>query len=183
MTTTAWVLLGIAGAIIFYIIVTYNGLISLKNRVKEAESDIDVQLRRRYELIPNLLASVKGYAKHEKDLFEKISEERAKLLSGGTADKLKANNELANSLKSLFAIAESYPNLRANENFLQLQNELTDTQDKIMAAQRFFNANVRDFNIKIQVFPTNMYAKHLGFSEIKYFEINESEKENVKVEF
>jgi LemA protein len=180
---TIWIILGVIGVIALFIVFTYNGLISLKNRVNEAESDIDVQLKRRYELIPNLVETVKGYAKHEKELLEKITSERSNLISGSTADKIKASNDIASSLKSVFAVAENYPDLKANQNFLQLQSDLTDTQDKIMAAQRFYNANVRDFNTKLQVFPTNLYAKSLGFTDKTFIEIAETEKENVKVEF
>jgi LemA protein len=165
------------------VIATYNGLITLKNRVAEAASDIDVQLKRRYELIPNLVNTVKGYAKHEKDTLEQLTEARAGLMTGSTADKIKASNAITDTLKSLFAVAENYPDLKANTNFLQLQTDLTDTQDKIMAAQRFYNGNVRDFNTKIEVFPTNIYAKQLGFGKFEFIEAEEDEKANVKVEF
>ncbi len=181
--TAVWILLGIVVVIALYVIVTYNGLITLKNRVAEASSDIDVQLKRRYELIPNLVSTVKGYASHEKELLEKVTEERAGLVKGSTADKIQASNQLTDTLKSLFAVAENYPDLKANTNFLQLQEELTDTQDKIMAAQRFYNANVRDFNTKIEVFPTNIYAKQLGFGKFEFIEAADTEKANVKVEF
>jgi len=181
--TAVWILLGIVVVIALYVIVTYNGLITLKNRVAEASSDIDVQLKRRYELIPNLVSTVKGYASHEKELLEKVTEERAGLVKGSTADKIQASNQLTDTLKSLFAVAENYPDLKANTNFLQLQEELTDTQDKIMAAQRFYNANVHDFNTKIEVFPTNIYAKQLGFGKFEFIEAADTEKANVKVEF
>ena len=173
----------VLGVVVVYVIATYNGLITLKNRVAEAASDIDVQLKRRFELIPNLVSTVKGYATHEKGLLEKVTEARAGLMKGTTAEKIAASNQLTDTLKSLFAVAENYPDLKANENFLQLQTDLTDTQDKIMAAQRFYNANVRDFNTKIQVFPNNLYAKQLGFSAFEMIEATETEKENVKVEF
>lgn len=170
-------------AVVVVLIATYNGLITLNNRVKEAASDIDVQLKRRFELIPNLVNTVKGYATHEKELFTKVTEERAGLMKGSTADKLAASNQMTDTLKSLFAVAENYPDLKANENFLQLQADLTDTQDKIMSAQRFYNANVRDFNTNIQVFPTNMYAKQLGFTAYEMIEATEGEKANVEVKF
>lgn len=166
------------------IIAMYNGLIKLKNRVDEAWSDIDVQLKRRYDLIPNLVNTVKGYAAHEKELFEKVTEARARAMGAGTTqDKVQAENALSNTLKSLFAVAENYPDLKANQNFLELQRELTDTEDKIQAARRFYNGNVRDFNTKIQVFPTNIIAGMLGFSKRDFFEAEEKEKEPVKVEF
>jgi len=169
---------------VLWIIVMYNGLIKLKNRVDEAESDIDVQLKRRHDLIPNLVSTVKGYAAHEKELFEKVTEARAKAISAGSMhDKSEAENMLSGALKSLFAVAEAYPDLKANQNFLELQRELTDTEDKIMAARRFYNANVRDFNTKIQVFPTNLMAGMLGFAKREFFQAEEGEKENVKVEF
>lgn len=178
-----WIILGIIALVVVYLIATYNGLITLKNRVEEAESDIDVQLKRRFELIPNLVNTVKGYAKHEKDLLEKITEERAGLVKGSTAEKIDSSNQLTDTLKSLFAVAENYPDLKANQNFLQLQGELVDSQDKIMSAQRFYNGNVRDFNTKLQVFPTNMYGKSLGFTEFPFIEATTEETKNINVEF
>ena len=170
--------------VIIAVITMYNGLIKLKNRVDEAWSDIDVQLKRRYDLIPNLVSTVKGYAAHEKELFEKVTEARSRAMGAGTAtDKAQAENMLSNTLKSLFAVAEAYPDLKANQNFLELQRELTDTEDKIQASRRFYNGNVRDFNTKIQVFPTNMMAGVLGFSKRDFFEAEAGEKEVVKVEF
>jgi LemA protein len=166
------------------IIAMYNGLIRLKNRVDEAWSDIDVQLKRRHDLIPNLVNTVKGYAAHEKEVFEKVTEARSRAMGAGTAaDKAEAENMLSNTLKSLFAVAEAYPDLKANQNFLELQRELTDTEDKIQAARRFYNGNVRDFNTKIQVFPTNILAGMLGFSKRDFFQAEESEKEVVEVKF
>lgn len=181
--TIVWIILGVIALLAVYVIATYNGLITLKNRVAEASSDIEVQLKRRYELIPNLINTVKGYATHEKALLEKVTEERAGLLTGSTAEKINASNQLTDTLKSLFAVAENYPDLKANANFLELQQELTDTQDKIMAAQRFYNGNVRDFNTKIEVFPTNIYAKQLGFGKFDFIEAAEGEKGNVEVKF
>jgi LemA protein len=151
--------------------------------VQEASSDIDVQLKRRYELIPNLVNTVKGYATHEREVFEKVTELRAGLVTGSTADKVKASNQLTETLKSLFAVAENYPELKANQNFLALQADLTDTQDKIMAAQRFYNSNVRDFNTAIQVFPTNLFAAALGFSPFEFIEATQAETQNVEVKF
>jgi len=178
-----WILLGVLVLLAIFVAATYNGLITLKNRVAEAASDIDVQLKRRYELIPNLVSTVKGYATHEKELLTKVTEERAGLMKGSTADKINASNQMTDTLKSLFAVAESYPDLKANTNFLQLQADLTDTQDKIMSAQRFYNGNVRDFNTKIEVFPTNIYAKQLGFGKFDFIEAAEGEKANVEVQF
>lgn len=179
-----WVFLAIAVAIILWVVAIYNGLIKLKNRTDEAWSDIDVQLKRRHDLIPNLINTVKGYAIHEKEVFEKVTEARAKAVSAGsTADKVQAENALSGTLKSLFAVAEAYPELKANQNFLELQRELSDTENKIMAARRFYNGNVRDFNIKLQVFPTNIIAGVLNFTAREFFEAEEKEKENVKVEF
>ncbi len=162
----------------------YNGLIRLKNRVDEAWSDIDVQLKRRYDLIPNLVNTVKGYATHERELFEKVTEARTRAMGAGNAmDKAQAENALAGTLKTLFAVAENYPQLKANENFLELQKELTDTEDKIQASRRFYNGNVRDFNTKIEIFPTNIFAGMLNFTKRDFFEAKEEEKEAVKVEF
>ena len=166
------------------IIGIYNGLIKLKNRVDEAWSDIDVQLKRRYDLIPNLVNTVKGYAAHEKELFEKVTEARTAAMGAGTpAEKEQAENALSGTLKSLFAVAENYPDLKANQNFLELQRELTDTEDKIQAARRFYNGNVRDFNTKIQVFPTNIFAGMLNFTKREFFAAEEGEKEVVEVKF
>lgn len=163
----------------------YNGLIRSRNRVDEAWSDIDVQLKRRYDLIPNLIETVKGYAKHEKEVFEKVTKARTEAMGAQTVgEKDKAENVLSGALKSLFAVAEAYPELKANENFGKLQDELTDTEDKIQASRRFYNGNVRDFNTKIQVFPTNLFAQTLGFKAYEFFEVEtEAEKENVKADF
>ena len=185
MTTLLWIILGVVLLIIFWIIGIYNGLIKLKNRTDEAWSDIDVQLKRRYDLIPNLLETVKGYASHEKELFIKVTEARSQAMQADSPDaKGKAENVLSGALKSLFAVAENYPQLRASENFAKLQDELSDTENKIQAARRFYNGNVRDFNTKIQIFPNNLLAGMLGFKNREFFEIgNEAERENVKVEF
>lgn len=169
---------------VIWVIAIYNGLIRLRNRVDEAWSDIDVQLKRRYDLIPNLISTVKGYAAHEKELFEKVTEARTKAMGAGSAtEKAEAENMLSGTLKSLFAVAENYPDLKANQNFLELQRELTDTEDKIQAARRFYNANVRDFNTKIEVFPTNVMAGMLNFTKRDFFQAAAEEKENVKVQF
>lgn len=167
-----------------WLIGVYNGLIKLKNRVDEAWSDISVQLKRRHDLIPNLVRTVKGYAAHEKELFIKVTEARVQAISAKTpGEQAEAENVLSGTLKSLFAVSENYPELKANQNFLELQRELTDTEDKVQASRRFYNGNVRDFNTKIQVFPNNMVAGMLKFKQYEFFEIVEGEKENVKVEF
>ncbi|PIP26869.1 MAG: hypothetical protein COX30_04900 [Candidatus Moranbacteria bacterium CG23_combo_of_CG06-09_8_20_14_all_39_10] len=178
------ILLIILAAVVIWIIGTYNGLITLKNRVDEAWSDIDVQLKRRYDLIPNLINTVKGYATHEKEVFEKVTEARTRAMNAGsTNEKAEAENMLSGTLKTLFAVSENYPDLKANQNFLELQRELTDTEDKIQASRRFYNGNARDFNIKIEVFPNNMIAGMLHFTKREFFEAGEGERENVKVEF
>ena len=178
-----WIVLAIVVLVAVWVIAMYNGLITRKNRVEEASSDIDVQLKRRYELIPNLVNTVKGYAAHESGVFEKVTELRAGLMTGSTADRVATSNQLTETLKSLFAVAENYPDLKANQNFLSLQADLTDTQDKIMASQRFYNANVRDFNTAIQVFPTNLIANSLGFTKFDFIEATAAETQNVNVQF
>lgn len=178
------ILLVVLAAIVVWIIAVYNGLIKLKNRVDEAWSDIDVQLKRRYNLIPNLVNTVKGYASHERELFEKVTQARTAAMGAQTpGEKEKAENMLSDTLKSLFAVAENYPDLKANQNFLELQRELSDTENKIQASRRFYNGNVRDFNTKIQIFPNNIIAGMLKFTQREFFEADEGEKENVKVEF
>lgn len=154
----------------------YNGLVRLNVQADEAWSDITVQLKRRYDLIPNLVNTVKGYAKHEKDVFEDVTKARASAMDAkGPAETAKAENQFTQTLKSLFAVAENYPQLRASENFQQLQAQLTDTEDKIMASRRFYNGVVRDFNTKRKVFPTNIFANMLGFTKDKeFFELDES---------
>lgn len=185
MENILWIILGIIVIIIFWIILAYNSLITLKNRVKEAWSDIDVQLKRRYNLIPNLVETVKGYASHEKELFEKVTQARATAMRAqGVTEKAEAENMLTNTLKSLFAVAENYPTLRASENFAKLQDELSDTENKIQSARRFYNGNVRDFNTKIQVFPNNLIASSFKFKTENFFELeNEEERKNVEVKF
>jgi LemA protein len=179
-----WIVLAIIVLVLLWLISVYNGLITLKNRTKEAWSDIDVQLKRRYDLIPNLVESVKGYAKHEASLLENVTKARTEAIqSKGLADKAQKENALSDTLKSLFAVSENYPTLKANENFLQLQDELSDTENKIEAARRFYNGNVRDFNTKMQVFPNNVIAGSMNFKEFELFEATAGEKETVKVKF
>lgn len=185
MPTIAIIILAIAVVLVAWAVGIYNSLITLKNRVKEAWSDIDVQLKRRYDLIPNLIETVKGYMQHEASVFTKVTEARSMAMQAtGTADKAKAENVLSESLKSLFAVAEGYPELKASQNFSQLQDEIADTENKIQASRRFYNGQVRDFNTKIQVFPNNFFANLMHFTAFDFFEIeNKEEKENVKVQF
>ncbi len=184
MSQLTWIILAIIAAVVIWVIAIYNGLIRLKNRVDEAWADIDVQLKRRYNLIPNLVETVKGYATHERELFTKVTEARAKAMQAGSVeDKAQAENMLSQTLKSLFAVAENYPELKASENFAKLQDELTDTENKIQAARRFYNGQVRDFNTKIQVFPNNIIAGMLGFKPREFFELEGEEREPVKVDF
>ena len=151
---------------------TYNALVTLNVRVDEAWSDITVQLKRRADLLPNLIDTVKGYAAHEKGVFEAVTKARAETLSvGGPADAAVAEGHMQTALKSLFAVAEAYPQLQASQNFLQLQGELVDTEDKIQAARRFYNGGVRELNTKIQIFPNNMFAKQLGFHNRDFFDV------------
>lgn len=172
-----WVLLAVAGVLVVGLIVVYNGLVRAKIRVDEAWSDITVQLKRRVDLIPNLVETVKGYAKHEKGVFEEVTKARAAVTSASSVQETaEADNMLTGALKSLFAVAEAYPDLKANENFLELQKELVDTEDKIQAARRFYNASVRDYNTKIKVFPTVIFAGMLGFKEREFFELDEDEQ-------
>lgn len=163
-----------AGLLVIIAVVLYNGLVRTKLRVEEAWSDITVQLKRRYDLIPNLVNAVKGYAKHEKEVFENVTKARANALNAqGVQETAQAENMFESALKSLFAVAENYPQLRATENFQQLQAELTDTEDKIMAARRFYNGAARDFNIKIDTFPSNLIAKMFGFKKRAFFEVDD----------
>jgi LemA protein len=164
-----------------YGVLSYNSLVRLNQQSTEAWSDIDVQLKRRYDLIPNLVNTVKGYAAHEKTVFEDVTNARANALSAQTvADTAKAENAFQQTMKSLFAVAENYPDLKATQNFQELQAELTDTEDKIQASRRFYNSIVRDFNSKRKTFPTNIIASHLGFKQDKeYFEVDEAQSEAV----
>ncbi len=156
---------------------TYNGLVTLRNRVEEAWSDITVQLKRRLDLVPNLIESVKGYAKHEKEVFNEVTEARANTLKAeGVKETAEAENQFEAALKSLFAVSEAYPQLRASENFQQLQAELVDTEDKIQASRRFYNGGVRDLNTKIELFPNNLFAGIFGFQKKEFFELDEVEQ-------
>lgn len=184
MSYILWIILGVVGILIIWLIAVFNGLIKLKNRAQEAESDIDVQLKRRHDLIPNLIETVKGYATHEKDLLEKVTKARSEAINAkGMEAKGQAENMLSETLKSIFAVAESYPDLKASQNFLKLQDELSDTENKIQASRRFYNTNARDFNIKIELFPNNLVAGILGFKQFNFFQAQEEEKANVEVKF
>ena len=185
MENIIWLIAAVIVAAIFWLIAVYNGLIRLRNRTDEAWSDIDVQLKRRYDLIPNLIETVKGYAQHEQATLQKVIEARNSAMqqSGSVEAKAKAENMLSSTLKSIFALAESYPDLKANQNFLKLQDELSDTENKIQASRRFYNGNARDFNIKMEVFPNNLIVSALNFKKYQFFEAEGVEKENVKVKF
>jgi LemA protein len=184
-TTVIYIVLGLIALIALWVAMIFNGLVVLKNRSKEAFADIEVQLKRRYDLIPNLVETVKGYATHEKELFEKVTQARANAMSAqGVEQKAGAENMLSDTLKSLFAVSENYPDLKASTNFLELQRELTDTEDKIQAARRFYNTNVRDLNIKVESFPENLIAGSLGFKQMELFQTaNEAERQPVGVKF
>ncbi len=169
-----WIVLGIIAVLGVFLWATYNGLVTLKVRVDEAWSDITVQLKRRLDLIPNLVNSVKGYAAHESGVFEAVTVARANAMNAqGVKETAAAENQFEGALKSLFAVAEAYPDLKANQNFLELQQELVDTEDKIQASRRFYNGGVRDLNTKIQVFPNNMFAGMLGFTQREFFEVED----------
>ena len=185
MSTILRVIIVLAAIVVFWLIAIYNRLIKLRNRTDEAWSDIDVQLKRRYNLIPNLIETVKGYAKHERELFEKVTKARTAAMGvQEPSEKAEKENILSGTLKSLFAVSENYPDLKANQNFLELQRELTDTENKIQAARRFYNGNVRDINIKIQQFPNNLIAGALGFKKRDFFEVEGGvERKPVKVGF
>ncbi len=184
--TTTYIVLAILVVCALYFIYAYNRFVTLVNRAKEAWADIDVQSKRRYDLIPNLINTVKGYATHERELMEKVTAARANAMqAGGAAEKGRAENMLSDTLKSLFAVAEAYPDLKANQNFLELQRELSDTENKIQAARRFYNTNVRDLNTMIESFPPNILAGIFSFSKMEFFELAEgsAEKEPVVVKF
>ena len=178
-----WLIIILVAVAIVIIIAIFNRLVSLKNRTGEAWSDIDVQLKRRHDLIPNLIETVKGYAKHEKGLFEAVTKARTEAISSkGLVDKAKAENQITEALKSVFAVAENYPDLKANENFVELQKEITDTEDKIQASRRFYNGNVRDLNIAIESFPSNVVAGMFGYKKRELFELEDvAERKNVEV--
>lgn len=177
-----YIVLIVLGVIILWVIIAYNSFVSLVNQTKNAWADIEVQLKRRASLIPNLVETVKGYAKHEKDVFEEVTKARSALVDAKNPQQAAAaDNMLTGALKSLFAVAEAYPNLRASENFSKLQSDLTDTENKIEASRRFYNANVRDLNTKIEVFPYNLIAGIFKFQKQAFFEADEEAKKEVQV--
>ncbi len=181
------IILVIIVLLVLYVVFSYNKLVSMVNRAKEAWADIDVQLKRRYDLIPNLVNTVKGYATHESQAFENVTKARAAAMGAGSlAEKGQAEASLAGALKSVFAVAEAYPELKANQNFLDLQNQLTDTEDKIQAARRFYNGNVRDLNTAIQSFPGNVIANSFHFAVMEFFQLDAADaaaKNPVEVKF
>lgn len=181
----AWIVLaGIVILVAIYLWFTYNNLVVLRERIKEALSQINVQLKRRNDLIPNLVETVKGYAKHEKGVFEEVTKARANMLKAETLpQKAAANNMMEQALKSIFAVAEAYPTLRASENFKGLQDELTDTENKISYSRQFYNSNVLSYNTTIKQFPATLIAKKMGFEEKEFFEATEEEKKKIDVKF
>ena len=183
-----WVVLAIIAAVALFLIAMYNRLVTLRQRVREAWSDIDVQLKRRYDLVPNLVETVKGYAAHEKTVFEDVTTARANAIAAGSSgtpeQRAQAENVLAGALRSVFAVAENYPQLQASQNFRDLQEQLTATEDKISFARRFYNGNVRDYNTSLQTFPTSVLAGMFGFAAEQYFELADAaEREAPKVSF
>ena len=184
---TIYIVLAVAAVLVLWVVGAYNRFVTLATRVKEAWADIDVQLKRRYDLIPNLVETVKGYATHEAGTLEKVTEMRTRAMSATTPhEKEAAENMLSGALKSLFAVSENYPNLKANENFVELQRELSDTENKIQAARRFYNGVVMELNTKVQSFPSNLIANIFGFNISDFFQLGENEqaaKEPVKVQF
>jgi LemA protein len=179
-----WIVLGAVLLIALYAIVQYNGLVRLRNRIENAWSQIDVQLQRRYDLIPNLVETVKGYARHEEGVFRSVTEARSRAIDArGVADQAQAENMVTSALKSLFAVAEAYPDLKANQNFLALQEELSGTEGKIAYARQFYNDTVQSYNTKIQTFPSNLVAGPFGFREREYFEADDQSRGPVSVRF
>ena len=170
--------------LVMWFILGYNSLVAKRHRVKEAWSDIEVQLKRRYDLVPNLVEIVKGYITHEKELFQKVTEARAKAMTASGKEKTAAENQFSETLKNLFAVSENYPELKANQNFLELQRELVDTEDKIQAARRFYNTVTRDYNIAISIFPTNIIANLFGFKpEVLFETVSKDEQLPTKINF
>ena len=183
MSIIIWIILGIVGIFLLWIIGSYNKLVVLRNRIDNAWSQIDVQLKRRADLIPNLVETVKGYAKHEKGTFEMVTKARTLMLSGNIKDKAKGDNMFSSALKSIFAVAEAYPKLMASDNFKMLQEELSGTESKIAYSRQFYNDNVLSLNEAIQKFPTNTLANMFHFTAREYFKVEESDKKPVKIKF
>lgn len=183
MSTTLIIVL-VIGFVLLYLLVVYNGLVTAKNRIAEALSQIDVQLKRRTDLVPNLIETVKGFAKHEKELLENVTKARTSLMTAGsTHEKAEANNMLTESLKSLFAVAENYPDLKSSSNFLELQEELSDTENKIAYSRQFYNSNVLDYNNRLGIFPSSIVAGIFNFKPSEFFQAEEEDKKEVKVKF
>ncbi|OGK25404.1 hypothetical protein A2954_01520 [Candidatus Roizmanbacteria bacterium RIFCSPLOWO2_01_FULL_37_12] len=179
-----YILIGAGVLLVVYLIATYNGFVVLKTRIQEAFSGIDVQLKRRADLIPNLVETVKGYAKHERGVFNEVTKARSALMTAKTpVEKAEANNMLTGALKSLFAVAEAYPDLKASDNFKDLQRQLEDTEDKIAYSRQFYNSNVLEFNTRVKTFPSNMIANMFAFKEEEFFEAGEEERKKVNVKF
>src|ERR1700690_2503671 len=181
-----YIIIAVVVVLVVWAIVVFNHFVTLTNRVKEAWSDIDVQFKRRYEIIPNLVETVKGYAAHEANTLQNVTEMRTRAMNAAPADKADAENMLSGALKSLFAVSENYPNLKANENFLELQRQLEDTENKLQAARRFYNSTVQDLNTKLQSFPSNLIGNAFGFTPRDFFQLDQSDaaaKEPVKVQF
>ena len=179
-----YVVLGVIVVIILWLLITYNSLVTLRNRVREAWSQIDVQLKRRSSLIPNLVEAVKGYAKHEKQVFENVTKARSAMLGATSlSDKAKANDQLTGALKSLFAVAEAYPELKASDNFKELQEEISDTETKVAASRQFYNINVLDLNNSLETVPSSFIGNMFGFQKEEFFKATDDEKADVKVSF
>ena len=181
-----WILLAVIAGLVLYAVAIYNGLVKLRNTSEQAWSDVDVQLKRRYDLIPNLVETVKGYAKHEKETFEEVVKARNQAMQASSpGDKAQAENFLQSTLKSLFALSEAYPELKANQNFMELQSELSDIEEQIQLARRYYNAVVRDLNTKIESVPSNIIANYFKFEQREYFELDapEVERQTPKVSF
>ena len=175
---------GVVVVLIIYLIATYNGLVVLKTRIQEALSGIDVQLKRRADLIPNIVETVKGYAAHEKSVLENVTMARSALMGAQSLkEKADADNQLTGTLKSLFAVAEAYPDLKANTNFIDLQRQLEDTEDKVAYSRQFYNSNVLEYNAKILMFPSNLIASSFGFTKFEFFEATEEERKKIEVKF
>ncbi len=174
----------IVGFVAVWLLITYNGLVSLRNRVKEAWAEIDVQLKRRSSLIPNLVETVKGYAKHEKSVFENVTKARSAMINASSlSSKAAANDALSGALKSLFAVAEAYPELKASENFKELQEEISDTETKVAASRQFYNTNVLDLNNTLEQFPSSLVGQWFGFTKEEFFKASEDEKKDIQVKF
>jgi len=183
MIASLWILIIILAVLVLYIIFSYNSFVRIRNRTENAWAQIDVQLKRRYDLIPNLVESVKGYMKHERETLENLTRARTSLMNPSLAKKAQASNQISEALKTIFAVAENYPKLKASKNFLQLQEELSGTESKIAYARQFYNDSVLTLNQKVQSFPSKIIASLFSFKEKEYFEIEEAAKKPVKVQF